>query len=180
MKQTKFAIIRGDLSGLATLTYKESSSPLRVGELATDLPFKAFEGVNPKMLQMATVSNEKLDGIIRRQTSFAKQKRMTVYSKLKVYDVKQPQQFNQSVVTLVKHVDNNTFETKLTDKVILFVTGKKSTWTSKGVVLPVLTQEELIVCTLAEFALDKFHTLNGIELKCSFYQSGEITWRSKY
>lgn len=151
-----------DLSGLAILTYKGSDSPLRVGELATERPFAAFEGVNPKTLKIATVSNEKFDGIAWRKRDTSKQ------------------QFHQSVSTLVKNVNQSTFDTKLTEKVVEFITGKKSKWTTKGSVLPELTQEERVICVLAEFALDKFHTLNGIELKCSFYQGGEIVWKSKH
>lgn len=162
-----------DLSGLAILTFKGGDSLLRVGEVAKQRPFAAFAGENPKMWKTAVASDAKLDGIIRRQQEKTKHLRPcgTV--------VKQPQQFHQSVVSLVKNVSDDTFNTKLTPDVVEFITGKKSVKGPKGFVLPKLTLEETVICTLAEFALDKFHTLNDIELKCSFYQGGEISWKSK-
>ena len=156
MNNIKFS----DLSGLAILTFKGGDSPLCVGELATEKPFAALEGVNLKELKTATVSNQKLDGIIRRQ--------------------KKGNLFYQSVVSLVKNVDSTTFDTKLTPQVVEFVTGKKSVKGAKGMILPKLSTVELVQCVLAEFALDKFHTLNGMELKCSFYNGGEVIWKSKH
>lgn len=163
-----------DLSGLCILTFKGGDSPLCVGELAKQRPFAAFAGENPKMWKTTVVSNTKLDGIIRRQQDRTKHPRFhgTI--------AKQPQQFHQSVVSLVKNVSNDTFNTKLTPDVVEFITGKKFVKGPKGFVCPPLTQEQMVICTLAEFALDKFHTLNGIELKCSFYQGGEVIWKSKF
>lgn len=167
-----------NLSGLATLSYKEGDSPLCVGEVATHQPFQALKGFEKGM--GIKVSDKKLDGIIKRQEAFSKAKRMTHYSKLKVYSVKEEQQFHSTTVTLLKNVNNDTFQTKLTPQVVEFITGKKSVWKGKGYEIPKLTLEQIIICTLAEFALDKFHTLNGLELKCSFYEGGEVTWNSKY
>ena len=150
-----------DLSGLCTLTYKGGNSPLCVGEPATFMPFKGFFGESLKGIGIP-VSDSKMDGIAWRKRDTSNQ------------------QFTQSVVTLVKNVTPDTFLTRLTPDVIQFITGKKSTKAVKGFNLPILTQEETIICTLAEFALDKFHTLNGIELKCSFYEGGEISWKSKH
>ena len=153
--------IIGDLNGLCIITHRGSDSPLCVGEIATFKPFAGLEGESLKGVGIP-VPDEKFAGVAWRKRDTSKQ------------------QFHQSVVTLVKNVNQSTFDTKLTEKVVEFMTGKKSKWTSKGTVLPELTQEERVICTLAEFALDKFHTLNGIELKCSFYQGGEIVWCSKY
>lgn len=168
-----------DLSGLAILSYKEGDSPIRLGEVAIDLPFKAFDGVKLSSLSLATVSNAKLDGILRRQLDEKYKCQWNGQYKTNIKR-RNPQKFQQTTSTLVKHVNENTFMTKLTPNVVEFITGKKAKWTNKGIVLPELTLEQTIVCTLAEFALDKFKTLNGIELKCSFYQGGEVNWKSKY
>jgi hypothetical protein len=151
----------GDLSGLAILSYKESASPLCVGEVATHQPFQALKGFERGM--GIPVSDKKLEGIYWRKR-----------------DVNHTQQFTSATVTLLKNVNNDTFQTKLTPQVVEFITGKKSTWKGKGYEIPKLTLEQIIICTLAEFALDKFHTLNGLELKCSFYEGGEVTWNSKF
>lgn len=166
-----------DLSGLCTLTFKGGNSPLSVGEVATHQPFQALKGFERGM--GIPVSDKKLDGIIKRQEAFSKAKRMTHYSKLKVYSLREEQQFHSTTVTLLKNVTSDTFQTKLTPQVVEFITGKKSVWKNKGYELPKLSLEEIVVCTLAEFALDKFHTLNGLELKCSFYEGGEVSWKSK-
>lgn len=165
------------LSGLAILNYTAGNSPLCVGELATFKPFAGFEGESLRGIGIP-VSNEKLDSVERRQNnklvrglSGKNGNELSMFSK---------QQFHQSVVSLIKNVNENTFMTKLTPDVVLFIIGKKSVWSNKGVVLPKLTLEETVICTLAEFALDKFHTLNGIELKCSFYEGGEVQWKSKH
>ena len=150
-----------DLSGLCILTFKGGDSPLCVGEVATQRPFAAFAGESLKGIGIP-VFDEKFAGIAWRKRNTSKQ------------------QFHQSVVSLVKNVSNDTFNTKLTPDVVEFITGKKSVKTPKGMMIPKLTLEETIICTLAEFALDKFHTLNGIELKCSFYQGGEVRWKSKH
>ena len=150
-----------DLSGLCTLTFKGGNSPLSVGEVATHQPFQALKGFERGM--GIPVSDKKLDGICWRKR-----------------DVNHTQKFTSTTVTLLKNVNNDTFQTKLTPQVVEFITGKKSVWKNKGYELPKLSLEEIVVCTLAEFALDKFHTLNGLELKCSFYEGGEVTWNSKY
>ena len=164
--------IIGDLSGLCIITYRGSDSPLCVGEVAKHQPFKAFSGFVRGM--GIPVSDAKLDGIIRRQQD------RTKHPRFRGTIAKKPQQFHQSIVSLIKNVSNDTFNTKLTPDVVEFITGKKSVKTPKGMIAPKLTLEETIICTLAEFALDKFHTLNGIELKCSFYQGGEVNWKAKY
>lgn len=167
-----------DLSGLAILTFKGGDSPLCVGEVANHQPFQALKGFERGM--GIPVSDKKLAGIVKRQEAFSKTKRMTHYSKLKIYSVREEQQFHSTTVTLLKNVTNDTFQTKLTPQVVEFITGKKSVWKNKGYELPKLTTEQLVICTMAEFALDKFHTLNGLELKCSFYNGGEIVWNSRY
>lgn len=150
-----------DLSGLAILTFKGGDSPLCVGEVATFKPFQGLQGESLKGIGIP-VSDSKFDGVAWRKRDTSKQK------------------FYQSVTSLVKNVDQSTFETKLSPDVVQFITGKKSVKGPKGFILPKLTLEETIICTLAEYALDKFHTLNDVELKCSFYQGGEITWKSRH
>jgi hypothetical protein len=147
-----------DLSGFALLTFKGGDSPLCVGEVASHKPFEALQGFERGM--GIPVSDKKLDGIFWRRAN-------------------RTQKFTSATVTLLKNVNNDTFQTKLTPQVVEFITGKKSVWKNKGYELPKLTTEQIIICTLAEFALDKFHTLNGIEIKCSFYQGGEVIWSSK-
>lgn len=165
------------LSGFATLTFNAGNSPLSVGEVATHIPFKGLFGESFKGIGVR-VSDKKMDGIIRRQNDeFKRTKNNTV---LPAWKPKEPQQFHSTTVTLLKNVNNDTFQTKLTPQVVEFITGKKSVWKNKGYELPKLSLEEIVVCTLAEFALDKFHTLNGLELKCSFYEGGEVVWSSKY
>lgn len=150
-----------DLSGLATMSYKEGDSSLCVGEVATHKPFEALKGFERGM--GIPVSDKKLNGICWRKR-----------------DVNHKQKFTSATVTLLKNVTNDTFQTKLTPQVVEFITGKKSVWKNKGYELPKLTTEQLVICTMAEFALDKFHTLNGLELKCSFYDGNEIVWNSRY
>jgi len=147
-----------DLSGLVTLTFKGGDSPLCVGEVTTHKPFEALKGFERGM--GIPVSDKKLDGIIRRQNK--------------------RNDFTSSTLTLLKNVNNDSFNTKLTPQVVEFVTGKKSVWKGKSNELPKLTFVEIVQCTMAEYALDKFHTLNGLELKCSFYDDGEIVWNSRY
>jgi hypothetical protein len=149
------------LSGLAVLTFKGGDSPLCVGEVTTHKPFEALKGFERGM--GIPVSDKKLDGICWRKR-----------------DVNHTQKFTSATVTLLKNVNNDCFQTKLTPQVVEFVTGKKSVWKGKGNELPKLTFVEIVQCTMAEFALDKFHTLNGLELKCSFYEGGEVVWSSKY
>jgi hypothetical protein len=164
--------------GFSTISYTAGTSLLIMGEPATYFPFDGLYGESLKGIGLP-VSNKKLDGVIRRKDEKYKcewngERRINIRAR-------NPQQFQQAVVTLVKKVSQDTFMTKLTPDVVSFITGKKFVKGPKGFIPPILATEELIICTLAEFALDKFHTLNGIELQCSFYEGGEVfSWKSKY
>jgi len=164
--------------GFSTISYTAGTSPLSVGEPATYFPFAGLYGESLKGIGIP-VSNKKMDGIDCRQSSEFYRSRNS--RTMKMWRLRNPQQFQTTVVTLVKKVSQDTFMTKLTPDVVSFITNKKFVKGPKGFIPPVLTTEELIICTLAEFALDKFHTLNGIELQCSFYEGGEtFSWKSKY
>ena len=145
--------------GFSIISYTAGASPLCVGESATYFPFDGLYGESLKGIGIP-VSDKKME---------------------KVFYNSPNTKFTTTVVTLVKKVSHDTFMTKLTPDVVSFITNKKFVKGPKGFIPPVLTTEELIICTLAEFALDKFHTLNGIELQCSFYEGGEVfSWESKY
>jgi len=151
-------------AGFATITYKTSDSPLRMGELATFKPFAGLAGESFKGLGIS-VSNEKFDGITWRKR-----------------DVIHTQKFVQTSSTLIKNVTPVMFDQELDTRIATFITGKKAEY-NKTAGKPMIhraqfTNAEIAIIKMAEFALGKFHTLNGIEIKISFYEGGEVSWKN--
>jgi len=167
-------------TGLATLTINGTASPLCVGEIATQKPFAGLEGFDIRGIGIP-VSDKKLDGVISRQESFSKIARTTRYSKLKVYSIKEPQQFLKNSSTLIKNVSEDTFFIDITSRTNEFGTGKKTTYTKVDgkvkSVKPKLTPAETIICVLYEYAHDVFRTESGIEIKVSFSNGVELEWK---
>lgn len=131
-----------ELDGLATIS-RAVTSPLRMGEIATHRPFSAFEGVNINSLRAIPVSQQKMDGVLNRQ-SISNQK------------------FYKCVKTLVKKIDNNTIEFQHDYRWVQFVLGKQPIKKDGKLVSPPLTFEECVKCSLANHAYDCFKTLDGV------------------
>jgi hypothetical protein len=151
-------------AGFATITYKTSDSPLRMGELATFKPFAGLFGESFKGIG-TPVSDEKFDSIAWRKRY-----------------VLRTQTFVQASSTLIKNVTPVMFDQELDARIATFITGKKAEYNKQAgkpmIHRALFTNAEIAIIKVAEFALDKFHTLNGIEIKVSFYDGGEATWQN--
>lgn len=136
-----------DLSGIATLTVKGGYSPLRMGEIAMDKPFDLFFNQNINEMKFINVSDEKLDGIIRRQGR------------------KKPICNPGTVVkSLVKHINvDMLYQPNL--RTVKEVTGKEPIRTKEGKVLPpVLTLEANMFCCSVEWAMQSFGNLPNLHI----------------
>lgn len=160
--------------GFATITYTGADSPLRMGELATFKPFAGLAGESFKGLGIP-VSEEKFDGTMFRGAYLVRTRNGKHYPR-------NPQTFVQTSSTLIKNVTPVMFDQELDTRIATFITGKKAEY-SKTAGKPMIhraafSNAEIAIIKMAEFALDKFHTLNGIEIKISFYEGGEVSWKN--
>lgn len=131
-----------ELDGLATIS-RAVTSPLRMGEIATHRPFSAFEGVNINSLRAIPVSQQKMDGVLNRQSI-------------------SNQRFYKCVKTLVKKITNDTIEFQHDYRWVQFVLGKQPIKKDGKLVSPPLTFEECVKCSLANHAFDHFKTLDNV------------------
>lgn len=166
--------LTGDLcNGLATITITGTASPLSVGSIATHTPFTALQGFERGM--GIPVSNEKLDGIIRRQDNDFKISNGYKYAK-------NPTQFLMNSSTLIKSVSPDMLYIDVTSRSIETVTGKKSTFTKVDgkmkTVKPKLTIEETILCVLYEYAHDCFRSEVGFEINVAFVSGHILTFKN--
>lgn len=160
--------------GFCTITYTGGDSPLRMGELATFKPFAGLAGEDFKGIGIP-VSEEKMDGVMFRGAYLVRTRNGKHYPR-------NPQTFVQTSSTLIKNVTPVMFDSELDTRIATFITGKKPEF-DKKIGKPMIhraqfTNAEIAIIKMAEFALDKFHTLNGIEIKISFYEGGECSWKN--
>ena len=127
------------------------------------------------------VSNEKLDGIIRRQETNYRRKYHSG-QQVGMFIAKQPQQFLSNSSTLIKSVSPDMLYIDVTSRSIETVTGKKSTFTKVDgkmkTVKPKLTIEETILCVLYEYAHDCFRSEIGFQINVAFTSGHQLTFKN--
>lgn len=146
-----------DLQGISTLTYKGGNSQVSLGELSTFRPFAAFAELELKHIKCKTVSDEKMNGITRRQ-------------KGKSYN-------NSNVLenTLLKRIDEEMFKhNQPSESSIKEVTGLKPIkWVKGKAIFSPLTTLQLLLCTMADFSYMQFGTTWNVSVQVSL-NNGEV------
>jgi len=142
-----------DLNGIATITRTGGDSLLSVGENANQTPFSAL--ANGFDLRMGIkVSEKQYDKAARNQSN------------------------NQTIInrsTLLKKINPSMFGSH-SNSSVTEITGKKGEYKiikgQKRFIPPVLTVEEEIWCSIADWAYSSFGTLRGVTCLISL-QNGE-------
>lgn len=141
------------VEGLATLTHIATVSPLRMGEVSIHKPFEALSGVDIHKLKCIPVSQKKFDTAARKQHK--------------------SQQFYSTHVTLLKKIDEHSLNHNPDFRLVESILNKKPVRVQGKLVAPPLTFKEIIIISMAEYALMEFKTLTKVKFKISFYENNE-------
>lgn len=145
-----------DLDGILTITKIGGDSLLSVGELAQESVFEALSKISIVGLGKPTS-----------QKQYDKAARNSYYVGKEQYDRKQNANLRCKMEkTLLKNVKPNMFG-DVSLKTIKEVTGKVPIRTKKATIPPQLTVEELVACSVAEWAYSSFGTLKGVSFLLS-------------
>lgn len=142
------------VEGLATLTHIATVSPLRMGEIAMYKPFEALSGIDLQKLKCIPVSQKRMNSVQRKRNT----------------------EFYSTHVTLIKSVNEDSLNYKPDFRIVETVLGKKPIRQQGKLVAPALTFKEVIIVSMAEYALTQFKTLTKVKFKMSFYNGPEFEY----